>query len=205
MPGSVVEENEWKALLKFIEDSEAEFIVASGSLPPGVPVDIFGQIAAIAKRKNAKLIVDTSGEALKKAVAIGVYLLKPNLGELSSLAGKEEISQDMVDDVAREIIGQNCCQIVVVSLGANGAMLVTKDEIFHAVPPVVKRLSTVGAGDSMVAGMVLSLYREEDLETVLRFGVACGTAATVNPGTELCSKDDVERLLSKVRLYKLTS
>lgn len=83
MPGSNIAEQEWKALLQRIENADASYIVASGSLPPGVPADIFGQIAAIAKRKKACLVVDTSGEALKHAVDVGVYLLKPNLGELS--------------------------------------------------------------------------------------------------------------------------
>jgi 6-phosphofructokinase 2 len=199
MPGSEVKENEWKALLQRIENSDAQYIVASGSLPPGVPVDVFGQIATIAKKKGARLIVDTSGEALKHAVDVGVYLLKPNLGELSFLVGKEEVNHDLVDDVARDIIAKGACEVVVVSLGGNGAMLVTKEKIVHAIPPVVKRLSTVGAGDSMVAGMVLALSQNKPLEEVLRFGVACGTAATINPGTELCKKEDVERLLPRVR------
>lgn len=199
MPGSEVSEQEWRELLRRIEASDAQYIVASGSLPPGVPVDIFGRIASIAQKKKARLIVDTSGEALKHAVEVGVFLLKPNLGELSFLVGKEEVNHDFVDDVAREIIAKGAGEVVVVSLGSNGAMLVTKDQIFHAVPPVVKRLSTVGAGDSMVAGMVLSLFQNKSLEEVLRFGVACGTAATINPGTELCKKEDVERLLPRVK------
>jgi len=194
MPGSEVTEEEWRQVLKIIEESNPEFIIASGSLPPGVPVDIFSKIACIAKDKKAKLIIDTSGEALKKAVETGVYLIKPNLAELSSLVGIDEVHHEKVHDIAKDIITRKCCQAVIVSLGPAGAMLITKDEVFHAIPPVVKRLSTVGAGDSMLAGIVLSLAGGKSWKETLQYGVACGTAATLNPGTELCKLEDVERL-----------
>jgi 6-phosphofructokinase 2 len=199
MPGSEVLEEEWRQLLADIENSGAEYIIASGSLPPGMPTDIFGWIADIARKMNAKLVVDTSGEALKKAVDKGVFLLKPNLGELSSLVGKDEVSHESVDEIAKEIISRNCCQAIMVSLGSAGARLITKDEVIQVIPPVVKRLSTVGAGDSMVAGVILTLSRGMDLKEALKYGVACGTAATLNPGTELCKLEDVEKL------YKIIS
>lgn len=203
MPGSEVFESEWKQCLQLIEqEPDAEFIVASGSLPPGVPTDIYAQIAAICKHKGAKLVVDTSGEALQQAANEGVYLLKPNLAELSSLVGKEEINEELVDNVAREIIHKGQCEIIIVSLGPIGAVLITKDEEIHATPPVVKKRSTVGAGDSMVAGIVLSLSKGLQMEQALRYGVACGTAATMNQGTELCRRVDVDRLYELIRVTK---
>lgn len=194
MPGSEIRQEEWQQVLNLVEQSDAEYIIASGSLPPGVPVDIFARIAGIAKSKNAKLIIDTSGEALKKAVDVGVFLIKPNLGELSSLVGEEEVNHEMVETIAKDIIKRKCCQAVIVSLGAAGAILITESEVYHIVPPVVKRLSTVGAGDSMTAGIVLSLARGKTLKEALQYGVASGTAATLNPGTELCKLEDVEKL-----------
>lgn len=199
MPGSELYAEECKEMLKLVEASEAEFIIASGSLPPGVSPDIFGAIASIAKAKKAKLIIDTSGEALKKAVDEGVFLFKPNLAELSSLVGKEEVTHELVDDIAREIINRGKCEAIVVSLGAIGARLITKNEVIQVIPPVVKKQSTVGAGDSMVAGIVLSLSRGKSMKEALQYGVACGTAATLNPGTELCKLQDVENL------YKIIS
>ena len=200
MPGPALSEGEWKQCLQMIEEEmDVDFIVASGSLPPGVPTNIYAQIAAIAKKKSAKLIVDTSGKALQDAVDEGIYLLKPNLAELSSLAGREEIHAELVDDVAREIIAKGGCEVVVVSLGAAGAMLVSKNEIIQATPPAVKKRSTVGAGDSMVAGIVWSLSRGWDLKDALRYGVATGTAATMNSGTELSRLEDVECLFPLVR------
>src|SRR5688572_10278752 len=125
MPGPEIYEDEWKECLQLLKDEiDVSFIVASGSLARGIPVDIYGQIASIAKQKNAKLIVDTSGEALKQAVNEGVYLVKPNLAELSSLAGKDEIHAEMVDDVAMQMIEEGKCEVMVVSLGQAGAMLV---------------------------------------------------------------------------------
>jgi len=158
MPGTELSKAEWEKCLKAVEEmKDVEFIIASGSLPPGVPLNIYAQLAKIARNSNAKFIVDTSGEPLKHAADEGVYLLKPNLGELSSLAGKKELHPDEIKDVAKEIIAQGKCEVMAVSMGAAGAMLVTKDltEIFA--PPQVTRKSTVGAGDSMVAGITFSL------------------------------------------------
>ncbi len=195
MPGPTISEPEWQACLKSIEKiKDVEYIVASGSLPPGIPTDIFARIAFIARKKKARLIVDTSGEALKQAVQAGVYLIKPNLGELSSLLGKEELNIELVDDAAREVIGKGNCEVVVVSMGPAGAMLVTKELALQIMPPAVKRKSTVGAGDSMVAGIALSLSRNKSLTEAVQYGVACGTAATMNHGTELCRKEDAEHL-----------
>lgn len=199
MPGSVLSPEEWGRILEMVEAEQADYIIASGSLPPGVPVDIFGRISAIAKAKGARLIVDTSGEALRKAVQEGVFLFKPNLGELSSLVGKEEVTNELVDDIAREILYKDKCEAIVVSLGAIGARLITKTEVVQVIPPVVRKMSTVGAGDSMVAGIVLSLSRGRGLREALQYGVACGTAATMNPGTQLCKLEDVEKLYAVIR------
>lgn len=200
MPGTELSEKEWKQCLKAVEEiNNAEFIIASGSLPPGVPLNIYAQLAKIAKNKNAKFIVDTSGEALKQAADEGVYLLKPNLGELCSLAGIEKIDIGKVEEVAKELILKNRCDVIVVSLGSEGAILVTKSETYRAIPPEVDRKSTVGAGDSMVAGIVYSLSRGMNLKQSLQYGVACGTAATIHSGTELCRKEDTDRLYALIQ------
>ncbi len=200
MPGTELTEAEWKKCLQAVEGiNEVEFIIASGSLPPGMPDDIYALLAKIAKSKNAKFIVDTSGAALKHAAAEGVYMLKPNLGELSSLAGKKEIQPDEVKAIAQDIIAGGKCEVMVVSMGAAGAMLVTADmaEIFK--PPAVERKSTVGAGDSMVAGIVFYLAQGKNLLQAIQYGVACGTAATLNAGTELCKKEDADRLYALIQ------
>jgi 6-phosphofructokinase 2 len=195
MPGTLLRENEWQQILdSVIETRDVEFIVASGSLPPGVPSDVYARLAIIAKQKKARLVVDTSGEPLKKAAQEGVYLIKPNLGELSSLTNIPYLEPQQVVPAAQQIIGDGNCEVIVVSMGELGAVLVTKDKTYQFTPPNVKRKSTVGAGDSMLAGIVLSLAKGKDLENALQYGVACGTAATMNPGTELCRLQDAETL-----------
>ena len=199
MPGPELNESEWRECMDVIEQNEAEFIIASGSLPPGVPEDIFAQISMAAKKKNKKLVLDTSGRALDLALKEGVYLAKPNIGELSKLAGKEELDAIEIEPVARELILKGACEIMVVSMGVAGAMLVAKDEVYKIAAPVVKRKSTVGAGDSMVAGIVLKIAEGKNLKEALQYGIACGTAATMNAGTQLCSRDDVDKLFAAIK------
>ncbi len=197
MPGPEVSGEEFNTMLQTMEQLcvKADFIVASGSLPPGAPKDIFAQVARIAKKNKAKCIVDTSGQALIEAAKEGVYLLKPNLGELSALSNQEVVTALEQEDLAYQLIEENKCEVVVVSLGPRGAMLVTKQKKIEYVPaPTVHRKSTVGAGDSMVAGMVLSLAQDKPLRDVVMYGVAAGTAATMAEGTGLCKKEDTEKL-----------
>ncbi len=200
MPGTRLTETEWQQCLQAVEAiKNAEFIIASGSLPPGVPLNIYAQLAKIAKNNHAKFIVDTSGEALQHAADEGVFMLKPNLGELSSLAGKTELQPDDIKDIAMGMIAAGKCEVMAISMGAAGAMLVTRD--MHAIikPPPAERKSTVGAGDSMVGGIVFYLSQGKSLLEAVQYGVACGTAATMNTGTELCKKEDADRLYALIR------
>jgi len=171
-----------------------EIVVASGSLPKGLDDDFFAQIGKIVEKKGSKYIVDTSGEPFLKAIEQGVYLVKPNLLELSKLSGSEQLELDDVDEAAMELIKKGKCEIVVVSMGSSGAMLVTKNECERIIAPSVKRKSTVGAGDSMVAGMVWGMQHGFNFKQMIRIGVACGSAATLNEGTELFKKEDADRL-----------
>jgi 6-phosphofructokinase 2 len=197
MPGPQISVSEWQQCLASIGAiAEMDYLVVSGSLPKGIPADIFEQLARIAKHRSAALIVDTSGEALSKAVETGVYLIKPNLRELSALSGKELSSEQEITAAAEALVKSGNCQVVVVSLGARGAILVTGRETLKIIPPAVTVKSTVGAGDSMVAGIVTFLAKGEGIAEAFRYGLASGTAATLNPGTELCHLSDV------VSLYK---
>jgi 6-phosphofructokinase 2 len=199
MPGEMLSKKEWQACLNALEKIDSiGFIVVSGSLPLGVPISIYITLAKIAKRKNAKLIVDASGDALKKAIEEGAFLLKPNLNELSSLVGKKQLNINEVKSLAMEIISKGKCEIIIVSLGAKGAMLISKNITEIIVPPAVIRNSTIGAGDSMVAGIVYYLSIGKNILDAAKYGVACGTAATMNLGTELCKKEDVEKLYNEI-------
>jgi 6-phosphofructokinase 2 len=174
------------------------YIVASGSLPLGVPNNFYAHVAERAKLLGARLILDTSGEALRKSGAGDVYLLKPNLSELSELVGREIGSAPQQEDAARELIAQRRAEIVVVSLGAAGAILADQQGCWRFTSASVPLASTVGAGDSMVAGIVLSLARGKPIQEAVRYGMAAGAAALMLPGTELCRRDDTERLFTQI-------
>lgn len=203
MPGPSVAEHEWQQCLNALEGlNEVKYIIASGSLPNGVPDDFFAKLACTAKQIGAKLILDTSGEPLKNAVDDGVFMIKPNLGELSLLYGVDELDNDDAIAAATEIIKKGGCEVMVVSMGASGAIMVTENEVIHSPSPTVKKRSTVGAGDSMVAGMVMALINGLSWKEVLQYGIATGTATTMNPGTELCKLEDVERLYAQLKKGK---
>lgn len=199
MPGPQLDTHEWQRVLNIAEEqNDISFIVASGSLPPGVPTDIIARLAVIARRKNVKLIVDSSGEPLRLAMREGVYLIKPNLIELESISNRGELEIKDIQIVAREMIAKEYSKIVVVSLGASGAMLITESNVEMVNAPAVKKRSTVGAGDSMLGGIVYSLTKSDDIRKAIRLGIACGSAATLSPGTGLCDADAAYRLLDLI-------
>ncbi|WP_347159022.1 1-phosphofructokinase family hexose kinase [Pontibacter chitinilyticus] len=207
MPGPEVTEEECRVIVNRLEQiPEAKlpkYVIASGSLPPGVPNDFYLQLAEIASRRNFRLVVDTSGEAMLKAAGEGVFMLKPNLGELASLAGQEEISVLQQEKIAHEVLEQGKCKLLVVSLGPRGAMMASKETgITYIMPPTVPQQSTVGAGDSMVAGIVLRLLKGCAMDEAVRYGVAAGTAATMTPGSELCRKEDTEQIFQWLLEHK---
>ncbi|MBS7564031.1 1-phosphofructokinase family hexose kinase [Mucilaginibacter sp. Bleaf8] len=196
MPAVELHQKEEREILSVIRNlsPKPKLIVVSGGMPPGIGDDFLAKVARIAKQDEARLIVDTSGEALRHAVEEGVFLLKPNQAELSKLTGINVTDHASVERATRQIIDAGKCQIVVVSMGAEGAYVATQNfaEMVEA-PPIEKR-STVGAGDSMVAGMVYALEKGMDLRQMVRMGIACGSAATMNAGPELFKKEDAERL-----------
>jgi 6-phosphofructokinase 2 len=196
MPGPTLQEAEWRRCLAEISNiiSQIDYLVASGRLPPGVPPNFYGQLARLAKEHNTRLIVDTSGEALRLAVEEGVFLIKPNLGEFAELAGQERVNELQAAHLAQELVLTNKSEAVVVSLGAAGALVASAKGPERVQAPLVPQKSKVGAGDSTVAGIVLALSRGKSWREAVCYGVAAGAAAVMTPGTELCRREDVERL-----------
>jgi len=172
---------------------DASYIVASGSLPLGVSDDFYSRVVAMATRCGRRLVLDTSGAALRNA-GHGVYLLKPSLTELEGLLGRQIQTEDEEHDAALELIGRGCCEIAVVSLGARGAIVASKDGVQRLPAIPVSGKSAVGAGDSMLAGIIVGLTRGRSLIESVRYGIAAGAAALLGPGTQLCRLVDVERL-----------
>jgi 6-phosphofructokinase 2 len=182
----------------------ADYIVASGSLPIGVPEDFYARVAALANRHAKRFVLDTSGAALKQA-GNGIFLLKPSLRELEDLMGRQIRSEREEEQAAREVVAQGRSEVVVVSLGPRGALLASAEgsERFPAMR--VQAKSTVGAGDSTLAGIVLHLHRGLPLREAVRFGMAAGAAALLGSGTQLCRLDDVERFYSQMSVANLAT
>lgn len=201
LPGASIGLADAQACLDQVRTLQPDILVASGSLPPGLPETYFEEVAEFAKQINAKFILDTSGKPLQHAADEGVFLLKPNLGELSALSGVPELALNRVDDAALDIINAGKCEVVVVSLGPQGALLVTREGFEHVPAPTVKKVSTVGAGDSMVAGMVWALSTGKSYLEMVQTGVACGSAATMNTGTKLFDRERVDELLEWIRTF----
>lgn len=196
MAGPEVDDKAWRGCLSRLLEIEPrpDFIVASGSLPPGVPADYYGQVAAAVKASSIKMVLDTSGEAFSRALAEGVFLIKPNLKELSDFAGEEVRDEEKQALVAHRLIEEGQSEVVVISLGAGGALLVWRDGTERIYAPTVSIRSKVGAGDSMVAGIMTMLIRGGDLKEAATYGVAAGAAAVMTPGTALCTREDTDRL-----------
>ncbi|MFV8335686.1 1-phosphofructokinase family hexose kinase [Flavobacterium sp. RSP29] len=192
--GSEITTLEKDKIIETIQNLKFKYLVLSGGLNEGLSSDFYQIFAGIAKASNSKLIVDTSGEALEKVIETGVYMIKPNVGELAKLIGVERLELEEVNEAAKQIIAKGGAEIVVVSLGPQGAVLVTKDSYEFVPAPNVAKKSTVGAGDSMVGGMVWALSQNKNLKEVIRWGVACGSAATMNEGTQLFKFEDAKRL-----------
>lgn len=197
MPGSEVEKEKWKEVFDTIKNinQKPDYIVASGSLPPGVPDDFYAQLASYANKNNIRLVLDTSGLPLKIAMKEGVYMIKPNLREMANLLKKNELTGMEQEQAAIEFLKKNKCKMLVLSLGPKGAMVAYGGDIIsYIVPPTMPIVSTVGAGDSMVAGTVIGLSNGLWPHQAARYGVAAGTAAAMTPGSELCKKEDADKI-----------
>jgi 6-phosphofructokinase 2 len=200
MPGPTFLEEEWRYCLKEISGllSGLEYLVASGGLPPGVPPDFYGRLAKMAKKEEVRMILDTSGAPLRLALEEGVFLIKPNFREFSELTGQEKADEIEERQLARKLVAGGGSQMVVVSLGAAGVLVASADGVERVAAPVVPIKSKVGAGDSTVAGIVLALARGLSRQKAVRFGVAAGAAAVMTPGSELCRREDTERLYQQM-------
>jgi 6-phosphofructokinase 2 len=200
LPGPCFSDYEWQSCLDALAAIEggAGFVVASGSLPRGVPDDFYARSARQATNSGAKFVLDSSGPPLAAAMNEGVYLVKPSRGELGGLVGEALQNEVQYVSAARSLVKAGKAEIVALTLGHEGALLVTRDGALRAPPLAVKVVSTVGAGDSFLGAMVWSLARGDEIRDAFRYGVAAGSAALLSPGTQLCSVADVHELYGRV-------
>jgi 6-phosphofructokinase 2 len=200
LPGPALNESEWRACLECLATLEScpGFVVASGSLPPGVPADFYARVGQISKGRNAKFVLDTSGTALLTALTQGVYLCKPNLRELSELVGAHLDDEASWIRASRGLVERGQAEIVALSLGHRGALLAAGNVTLRAQPLPIVPVSSVGAGDSFLGGMIFGLAAGFELDQAFRYAVAAASSALLNHGTELCHVEDTIRLAARV-------
>ncbi len=185
----------------------ASIVVLAGSVPPGIPTHVYKDLINLIRQENPslKIILDTSGTALIEGLKAKPFMIKPNHVEVMEILGLK-ISNEKNFTKALERFSKMGIEMPIISMGSQGAMGIYKGRALKSIPPEVKRLSTVGSGDSMVAGLAIALlkYNEGDaLRKGLSLGTACGAATAMTPGTDLCLKKDVERLVYKVKIKRL--
>lgn len=200
MPGPDFSDEELDRVITALRalDPAPAVLVLSGSLPSSIDPSFYAN-AAKAMPKSTRVLVDTRGEPLRRALEAGICLAKPNVGELSELVGRELESDRQIEAAASEIVERGGVEAIVTSIGAGGAILVTSEGATCVRSPTVPIRSKVGAGDSMVGGIAHRLLAGDSFLDAVRFGVAAGAAAVMTEGTELARKVDVERLYSEMR------
>ncbi|SRR5579885_204255 len=205
LAGPELSQGEIKACLDALATQvrPSAYLVASGSLPPGVPADFYGSIACLSANGGTKFVLDCSGQALRSALGPGTFLIKPNLREFCELIGRDLHGREECLSAARGLVAEGATLFVALTLGEDGAMLVGKDIALFAAAPKVDAISTVGAGDSFLGALVFALASGQGAEDALSLGVAAGSAALLSPGTDLCEAQTARRLLSQIRVERL--
>lgn len=183
-------------ILGALEEVEADWVVASGSLPPGVPADFYAQAARIVRARGMNFALDTSGAALASTLGQGISLLKPSLSELETIVGREVRSLPDQMAEAKRLAEEGAAEMIALTLGAAGAIVATKDNILRLPAIEVSERTGIGAGDSFLAGLVFGLAERRTLNEALRLGLACGASAVQGIGTAQVRRASVEALLA---------
>ena len=192
--GPVVADKEMEPCLEIVRGHQGRYLVVSGSLPQGCSADIMIQMARITSDKGARFVLDSSGEGLRATLdQASVFLVKPSLGELQQLVG-HELDEDGVREAAVSLVSRGAAELVAVTMGAQGALLASKEGTIRVWAPRVKVRSAIGAGDSFLGAMVWALSRDWAVKGALNLGIAAGAAAVLTPGTQLCRQEDIRSL-----------
>ncbi|WP_457681225.1 1-phosphofructokinase family hexose kinase [Thermovibrio sp.] len=201
--GSPLSERDREKLKDSIcRECSPKVLVLGGSVPPGLPTTYYREVVEEFKGTETKVIVDADGELLKEAVKAAPFAVKPNKHELERLVGYPLYSLSEVVDAAKEVASYGV-EVVIVSLGEQGAVVVYKNKVYRLVPPKVKVKNTVGAGDSVVGGFACKIYEGAEVKEAVKFGIACGTATVMEEGPKLCRPEVVRELLRSIRLTEI--
>ncbi len=202
--GPEISADEWKRLVAKVEtlSSKAEWVSLGGSLPPGVEKNAFYELAKIAQKQGVKVMIDADGEVLSEGLKANPDFIKPNGPEAARVLGRKLESDEDYLGAAKELyqrIGGGD-KYVVISRGARGAIMACKDGVFVGTSPNIHPKSTIGSGDSMIAGMLWGHTNKMSAEEMLRYGLACGAATALTDGTAIGDKATIERLLPEAKV-----
>lgn len=197
--GPEIGPSEWQDCLAALGTLECEYLVASGSIPRGVPADFYVRVAAIAREKGVKFVLDTSGQALRETItAGGIHLAKPSLGEFEQFVGRSLKKPGELEEAAMDVVRSGRVEFLAFTMGHEGALLAQASGTLRLPALKADVRSAVGAGDSFVAATTFALVHGAAPEEAFRWGIAAGTAAVLTPGTGLCKREDVERLFDAI-------
>jgi len=178
------------------------WFVMSGSLPLGLSDNIYSQFTHLLRDKGVKVFLDSDGEALKKGIKALPFAIKPNLFEIERLAGKKFRNKKEIIIFGKELVSTGI-KFVLISMAEKGMLLITNDTVLEAIPPKVEVKSTIGAGDASVAGFIFANEKGMSIPDCLKMAVACGTATALTPGTALCQREDVNKIIKKCKVENL--
>jgi 1-phosphofructokinase len=200
-PGPPLTDPEVAALLDMTleRSSSAGWVVGCGSMPPGAPADLYAVLVRRVRERGGRVAIDSSGASFSAAVAATPHLIKPNHEELAELVGHDLPTLRDVRDAARELVSGGI-EVVAVSLGGDGALVITADVCAHAIAPISAPLSTVGAGDCMLAGLLHGLSSGHEPADALVTGVTWGSAAVTLPGSRVPSPADLDGICARLTL-----
>ena len=203
-PGFQVTEEEFAGFLEHFSGlvADADVVTMSGSVPKGLKSDTYQHLIKIAKDAGKKVILDTSGKLLERGIEACPTMIKPNIDEIRMLTGKDCSQIEEIIEAAKELHGRGI-EVVVISLGGDGALCVCEDGVYRAVVPKIDAVNTVGCGDSMIAGFALGFSEGLGIEDTLRKASAISAAATMREETGYFVKEDMESLYGKIEIQKI--
>lgn len=204
-PGAPFTEDEYAELVAKVAEAarRSSMVIFGGSLPPAASADTYRKLVTVAQEAGARVVLDSDGEPMRRGMQAVPFMIKPNRAEARRLV---DVQIESLDDAVRALglLVETGIELVVISMGARGAVAGFQGSVWHAVPPEVKVVSTIGSGDSMVAGIAHVLSRGGSVEEALSWGTAAGAATAMTDGTEICKRPQVLELLDKARVEQLS-
>ena len=204
-PGFTVSEKDFDGFVEKFQElvKNADVVAMSGSVPKGLDGTAYQRLVSIVKDAGKKVILDTSGNLLKMGIEAKPTMVKPNIDEIRMLTGSRCDSMDELIEAAKEI-HRSGVEVVAISLGADGSVLVCEDGVYQAVVPKIDAVNTVGCGDSMIAGFALGFEKSLPIEECMRLASAISAAAALREETGFFVKEDMEKIYDQIMIHKLS-